>query len=210
MIFNNNYLFTGSGNMFNVYDISNPAQITESSFYLFGNIGNRLNGLDIYGSQYAVTAEGGVNSKGTLRIINISDPFNPFISDSLYIGSNTSNNHVKIDGNYIYHSSGSTGLMLFSWNPATGLADYSYNTGATIIYPNPFNSSATIKFLNTKNENHTLTIYNIVGQVMQKIENITGTEVKVENKNWQSGLYFFKLQDKNGAIEQGKFIIRGL
>lgn len=190
-----------------IFNISNPSQITESSFYLAGNTGNRLNGLDIYGSQYAVTAEGGINSKGTLRIINISDPSNPFISDSLYIGSNTSNNQVKIDENYIYHSSGSTGLMLFSWNPVSGLVDYSYNTGTTVIYPNPFNTLATIQFPNPKNENHTLTIYNAKGQVLQKKENIKGTEVKVENRNWQSGLYFFKLQDKNRTVGQGKFII---
>ncbi len=190
-----------------IYNISNPAIITESSFYYAGNTGNRLNGLDILSSQYAVTAEGGVNSKGTMRIINISDPSNPFISDSIYIGSNTSNNHVKIDGNFIYHSSGSTGLMLFSWNPVTGIIEHPDNSGNLKIFPNPFNTSATLQFTNSKNENLTLIIYNAKGQVMQKIKNISCNKITLENGNWPSGLYFFKLQDKNGTVGQGKFII---
>ncbi|PKP44343.1 MAG: hypothetical protein CVT95_11150, partial [Bacteroidetes bacterium HGW-Bacteroidetes-12] len=52
------------------------------------------------------------------------------------------------------------------------------------IYPNPTSTSTTIQFPNPENEKHTLTIYNTTGQMVQTIENITSTEVKVENKNW--------------------------
>ena len=82
------------------------------------------------------------------------------------------------------------------------------NSSATAvnIYPNPSGSTITIQFQNLSAENHTLSIYNATGQVVQKIENITGTEVEVENRNWKSGLYFFQLQNKNGTTSQGKFI----
>lgn len=81
------------------------------------------------------------------------------------------------------------------------------------IYPNPSGSTITIHFQNPSAETHTLLIYNTQGQLVQKIENITGTEVKVENRNLQSGLYFFKLQNGEaapagrGITGQGKFII---
>lgn len=68
------------------------------------------------------------------------------------------------------------------------------------IFPNPSNTSTTIQFQNPKNENHTLIIYNATGQLVQKIGNITGTEVKVESINLPSGFYFFQLQDRKSVV----------
>lgn len=76
------------------------------------------------------------------------------------------------------------------------------------IFPNPLNDISTLQFPNPKNKIHTLFIYNTMGQAVQKIENITGSEVKIENANWQNGLYYFQLQSKNRIIGQGKFIIQ--
>jgi hypothetical protein len=181
-----------------IYDISNPAMIIESGFYSAGNNGNRLNGLDILGSQYAVTAEGGINSKGTLRIINISDPANPFISDSLYIGSNTSNNHVKIDGNYIYHSSGSTGLMLFSWNPVLVLLNHSYNTVGISSYPNPATDKITIETL----QSATIEILNIHGQKILQ-QQVRQGKTDIDISGFAKGVYVLRLfcNDKTEVIK---------
>ena len=75
------------------------------------------------------------------------------------------------------------------------------------VFSNPSVKSTIIQFSNPENEKHTLTIYNTKGQIVQKIENITGTEVKVENRNRDNGLYFFQLQNKRGIAGQGKFIV---
>jgi len=40
------------------------------------------------------------------------------------------------------------------------------------------------------------------------VENIIGTEVKIENKNWDKSIYFFKLQNNEGIVGQGKFIVQ--
>jgi len=80
-------------------------------------------------------------------------------------------------------------------------------TSSVSIYPNPSSTYTTIQFSNPANEPHTLTIYNATGQLMQKIDNITGGEVEVESRNWDSGLYFFKLQNEKGIVGQDKFII---
>jgi L-ascorbate metabolism protein UlaG (beta-lactamase superfamily) len=75
------------------------------------------------------------------------------------------------------------------------------------VFPNPSNNITNIEFSNTKNESHTLTIYNINGQEVRKIENITNEAVKVENRNLENGMYFFQLQNNKGIIGEGKFLI---
>ncbi|MBI4649077.1 MAG: T9SS type A sorting domain-containing protein [Bacteroidia bacterium] len=75
------------------------------------------------------------------------------------------------------------------------------------VFPNPSNNFTTLQFSNPENKNHILIIYNAKGHVVQKIENITDTEVRVENKNRESGLYFFQLQNHTGIAGQGRFII---
>jgi L-ascorbate metabolism protein UlaG (beta-lactamase superfamily) len=75
------------------------------------------------------------------------------------------------------------------------------------IFPNPSNSSVTLHFANSGYKEHSLIIFNATGQVIKKIENITGTEVKVEDDVLAKGLYIFKLQNNNGITSRGKFII---
>lgn len=75
------------------------------------------------------------------------------------------------------------------------------------ISPNPSNTFITINFSNPKNENNTLVIYNVAGQIVQKMDKITGSEIKIENRNWESGIFFVKLQNDSGSSVQGKFII---
>ena len=77
----------------------------------------------------------------------------------------------------------------------------------TDIFPNPANSVINIKFNNPKNENHTLLIYNLSGQIVLKFENLTGSEVKVENSILAKATYYFQLKHNDVVAEEGKFII---
>jgi len=90
----------------------------------------------------------------------------------------------------------------------TGLKSILNNQVAINVFPIPSNDFTTLLFPNPENKTHTLLIYNTMGQVMQKIENITDSEVRIENRDMQGGLYFFKLQDKNKTVGLGKFIIQ--
>jgi len=166
-----------------------------------GNTGNRINGLDVYNSTYAVTAEGGLNSKGTLRIINISNPNNPFITDSLQIGSNTSNNQVKADGNYIYHSSGSAGLMLFSWNSVLGLLDYSNDTGNVIIFPNPAHNKIQVK--SEKIKMRGFEIYNMQGKLIRQIPNPqSSVPIEINVSSLAKGIYLLKINSESVVVNR--------
>lgn len=74
------------------------------------------------------------------------------------------------------------------------------------IFPNPFNSSTTIQFPNPRNENYILIIYNTEGKIVQKIKKITNNKVIIENRDLESGIFFFQLLNDRGIAGKGKFI----
>jgi hypothetical protein len=72
------------------------------------------------------------------------------------------------------------------------------------IYPNPTNLSATLEFNNQTIQNCTLTLYDLRGQLVQTIENITTDKVEIERQSLASGLYFFQLRTDRQIIATGK------
>ena len=76
-----------------------------------------------------------------------------------------------------------------------------------LIYPNPFSASTTIEFENGKKETHTLAIYDITGQLVRKINNITTGQIKIERENLVSGLYVFQLMNNATRVGKGKIIV---
>ena len=74
------------------------------------------------------------------------------------------------------------------------------------IYPNPFSSSASINstaFLNSAE----LTIFNIYGQKVKTVSNLSGTTIKIERENLNSGIYFYELKQGIKNIATGKLIV---
>ncbi|MFH1321216.1 MAG: T9SS type A sorting domain-containing protein, partial [Bacteroidota bacterium] len=105
----------------------------------------------------------------------------------------------------ITDANGCTAIDSVNISEVSGIENFN-NVEYLKIYPNPSGNTITIQFPNPKNEKHTLTIYNSKGQLVQKIENITSGELKVKNNNWESGLYFFQLQNNIEIVGTGKFI----
>ncbi len=76
------------------------------------------------------------------------------------------------------------------------------------VYPNPFFEYTLIVFENNKNEKHILTLYNITGQAVKQIDNITTEKIKIEREDLVNGIYFFQLQKNKETIGSGKLIIK--
>ncbi len=76
-----------------------------------------------------------------------------------------------------------------------------------LIYPNPTNQTATIEFNNPTKQNFTLTLYDLRGQIVRTINNITADKVEIERQNLASGLYFFQLRTDRQVMATGKLTI---
>lgn len=74
------------------------------------------------------------------------------------------------------------------------------------IYPNPFSSSTTLqtdKFF----KDATLTVYNLQGQTVKQIENLSGQTIIFYRDNLQSGLYFIRITQDNKVFSVDKLVI---
>ncbi|MFC2100426.1 T9SS type A sorting domain-containing protein [Bacteroidota bacterium] len=91
---------------------------------------------------------------------------------------------------------------------ASSIEEASELTSLIKVFPNPVITSLNIYFPNQTTETHTLIVYNSFGQTIRKIEHITSDHVKIDCSNWQCGLYFFELKNKNSKTGRGKFIIK--
>jgi len=91
--------------------------------------------------------------------------------------------------------------------PPTGIENSSVEVQSIKVYPNPFNGSAT--FILPKNEkgNFILTLYNVIGEQVKLIENITSEKIMVNRDNLSSGIYFFKITDNISILKTGKLIV---
>ncbi|HET6227227.1 MAG TPA: DNRLRE domain-containing protein [Bacteroidia bacterium] len=89
---------------------------------------------------------------------------------------------------------------------ATGITATAGLPAKATIYPNPFNYSTTIQ-LNTRVDNAELAIYNIQGQLVKTINNISGQEIEVLRDDLSSGIYFIRLIQNNKLILTEKVIV---
>jgi len=74
------------------------------------------------------------------------------------------------------------------------------------LFPNPFSTQTTLQtyiFLKSV----TLTVYNLYGQQVKQIKNISGQTITLHRDNLACGLYIFRLTQDNKIILTDKFII---
>ncbi len=81
------------------------------------------------------------------------------------------------------------------------------NVTTETISVNQIKTIATATFqLTEKIKNVTLSIFNIYGQKIKQLGNLTGDKIETDRHNLNAGLYFFTIQD-NKNIFNGKFVV---
>ncbi len=75
-----------------------------------------------------------------------------------------------------------------------------------MLYPNPATDRVTIEFHNPDNQNLTLTLFDLQGRNVRRIENITGNRFYLHRDGLPSGLYIIRLH-ANTRIYNAKQII---
>ena len=78
----------------------------------------------------------------------------------------------------------------------------------TGLYPNPFSTNAVLRLSpETTISNAVLTVYDISGRLVSRVNNITSTDISINRGNLKNGLYYYTLNDSGTIITKGKFII---
>jgi hypothetical protein len=73
-------------------------------------------------------------------------------------------------------------------------------------FPNPCTSYTTIEFPNPDHTSQTLRIYNSCGQLVKEVLHIRDNKVILENLQWNSGVYYYNIQNENGILGYGRII----
>lgn len=90
-------------------------------------------------------------------------------------------------------------------NLTVGIVQYK-NEFPHSVFPNPFNTFTNFQFNSILN-NAELNIYNLYGQNIKTIKNISADRVKIERGNLSSGLYFYELRQNSKNIATGKLLV---
>lgn len=113
---------------------------------------------------------------------------------------------ADLNGNIMYVIENGGDIWKITFPSYVGIPQIQ-NPSTFSLYPNPFSTTATLTFENFANENCTLLVYNLYGQIVRTVNNITSDKIEIERRNLSSGLYFFQLKGENKIHAEGKFII---
>jgi len=90
-------------------------------------------------------------------------------------------------------------------NCPNGVANYGLQNNLN-IYPNPFSTETTL-WADKSFKDATLTVYNLYGQTVKHIDNLSGQTIIFHRDNLPSGLYFIRITQDNKKISVDKLVI---
>jgi len=95
----------------------------------------------------------------------------------------------------------------FTISTTTGLNTSSLRKKIS-IYPNPLIDYSTIEIENNNLENYTISIYNMIGQEVEVIDNINTNKIILRRNNLKTGIYLVKISSKNDIKFTSKLIVK--
>ncbi|MBB3698297.1 VCBS repeat-containing protein [Flammeovirga yaeyamensis] len=111
--------------------------------------------------------------------------------------------------NYLITGSESGGITIATldeYDQPLSIPDNSFNESVLSVYPNP--ASQEVKLRNTTNNDLQITIYNHLGQYVDRFI-LKGESIKVENtQQWSRGVYFIRAVDSNNSIQTSRLILQ--
>jgi hypothetical protein len=179
-------LFNTSGSYLGVTTIPIAPQMDFSSFGVITNTTGwtRLSGTYTPDSAYTFMIIGVFRDSGQLFKIPIKEP-------PLFYGFS-----------YYYIDS-----IIVKKIINAGVPVYTYPANAG-IYPNPlFSGYATFTFDNPLQLPHSLLLYNTLGQVVKRWDDITSASLNIERYGLPGGLYYYRLLNETGEVATGKIVI---
>ncbi len=175
-----------------------------------------VNGSKPYGSLisdgtflYGMCFQGGSSGLGTFfKILPDGTAFSKLLDFTGANGANPWGSLLSI-GTSLYGMTiiGGTNNVgtIFKYGTTTNSVDSEDHANLT-LYPNPFTSSTTLKSDRFLNDASVL-FYNLFGQRVAEIRNVSGQTLTLHRANLPSGLYFVRVMQENEVIFNERVII---
>ena len=114
---------------------------------------------------------------------------------------------VGFDNSFVSTASFITDLVFARLgNSSITSVEHNESLGNITVYPNPFSSSSTIR-LNDPVTSAEVTIYDLYGQKIRTIKNISGQEINIGRENLPGGVYFINVMENDKIIATNKLVI---
>jgi len=140
---------------------------------------------------------------------NYSDP-NDAVANAIVQGLYPGRTVIGIDVRNLYENGGMVHCVTQQepvTTSTTGLINFnSKESYVTHVFPNPFSTQTTLQTDKIFKE-ATLTVYNLYGQQVKQINNISGQTVTFFRNDLPRGLYFLRLAQENKVIATDKLVI---
>ncbi len=89
-----------------------------------------------------------------------------------------------------------------------GIAEEIENAVSSFVAPNPVTTTSTL-YINAKTQQtYSLKFFDVLGNTVNEINNISTNEVKIEKGKLSEGVYIYKLYNKQNTVAKGKLIIQ--
>jgi len=142
---------------------------------------------------------------GGVEVVDVSNPELPFVT-AFYKPSGCFAMGVTVNDNYAYAGDGVAGFQVYDFLTATGIDDPGHESSSEIsIFPNPSSTEITVEIPEVSSTSQ-LTIFNINGQELKKIQ-ITEPVTVVEISKLPEGVYFVRLTDERTSVTK-KMVVR--
>ena len=116
-------------------------------------------------------------------------------------------NNIYVCG-YCINSLGVRHFLTVKYGLTTSINENHVTEKVVSIFPNPFHNTTTLKINNSENKNCQLKIYNTLGKLVETLQcNSASSEIKIDRKNLNDGLYFFQLTASGEQLATGKFVV---
>jgi Secretion system C-terminal sorting domain len=126
--------------------------------------------------------------------------------DSTGLGCNYIDNGIDLDGNL--SGWGLNNLMEYDYY-CEATPDFIDNTIKEIkiqLYPNPADKNITLQIDGLYHQTYILNLYNSIGELVLKTENISSGKIQIERPDFECGLFFYELVSQGQIVKTGKII----
>ncbi|TND09469.1 MAG: hypothetical protein FD123_1275 [Bacteroidetes bacterium] len=97
--------------------------------------------------------------------------------------------------------------LLFTGTVPIGVEEQGQAAANVSVFPNPFRESATFRVSDAELKNARLEIFDVLGNKVRVINNLSGNSFTIDQEGLGSGVYFYQLISEEAGIASGKLVV---